>query len=174
MREDRDAPYNSRYQPGADAFMSLDKGTTFATIGNNMMKTSKKKSLTPATELPPSAIDQEESPPRSAHARDRLVNHIFTMVAPYVDLLRLIPGIDLEPVPGGFYCCGLGGIIGFKKESHESSLALGSGLMDKIREMRPDRLVTDCLSCRLQFHQLLPYEVVHPVEVLLESYLLNF
>ena len=42
--------------------------------------------------------------------------------------------------------------------------------MEKIREMRPDRLVTDCLSCRLQFNQLLPVEVVHPVEILRESY----
>jgi glycerol-3-phosphate dehydrogenase subunit C len=91
--------------------------------------------------------------------------------APYVELFRLIPGIDLEPVPGGFYCCGLGGIIGFKKEFHESSLALGSILMEKIREeMRPDRIVTDCLSCRMQFNQLLPYEVLHPVEVLFKSY----
>ena len=68
--------------------------------------------------------------------------------APYVDLLRLIPGIDLEPVPGGFYCCGLGGIIGFKKEFHESSLALGGDLMKKIRALHPDKIVTDCLSCR--------------------------
>lgn len=92
--------------------------------------------------------------------------------APYVDLLRLIPGMALEPVPGGFYCCGLGGIIGFKKKFHESSLALGEGLMEKIREMRPDRIVTDCLSCRMQFQQVLPYGVVHPVELLRESYAL--
>ena len=89
---------------------------------------------------------------------------------PYVDLLRMIPGIDLEPVPGGFYCCGLGGIIGFKKEFHASSLALGSDLMNKICALHPDKIVTDCLSCRMQFNQLLPVEVVHPVEILLESY----
>ena len=34
----------------------------------------------------------------------------------------------------------------------------------------PERLVTDCLSCRLQFNQLLPYAVFHPVEILNESY----
>jgi glycerol-3-phosphate dehydrogenase subunit C len=89
--------------------------------------------------------------------------------APYMDLLRLIPGIDLEPVPGGFYCCGLGGIMGFKKEFHEASVQLGGGLIKKIREMKPDRIVTDCLSCRMQFNQLLSYPVIHPIEILHEA-----
>ena len=88
---------------------------------------------------------------------------------PYVELLKMIPGINLEPIQGRFYCCGLGGLMGFKKDFHESSLRLGSALMKKIREMNPERLVTDCLSCRMQFHQLLPYEVVHPIEILKES-----
>jgi len=30
--------------------------------------------------------------------------------------------------------------------------------------------VTDCLSCRLQFNQLLPHKVLHPVEILREAY----
>ena len=89
---------------------------------------------------------------------------------PYADLLQLIPGINLETIQGRFYCCGLGGIMGFKREFHENSLHLGSDLMNKIREMNPERLVTDCLSCRMQFHQLLPVEVVHPIEILQESY----
>jgi Fe-S oxidoreductase len=42
--------------------------------------------------------------------------------------------------------------------------------MEKIREINPDRIVTDCLSCRLQFNPLLPYEVVHPIEVLRDAY----
>jgi glycerol-3-phosphate dehydrogenase subunit C len=93
---------------------------------------------------------------------------------PYVELLQLIPGIDLEPVPGGFYCCGLGGLIGFKKEFHQSSIELGSNLMEKTRAMHPDRIVTDCLSCRLQFNQLLSNEVVHPVEIFREAYSIDF
>jgi len=89
---------------------------------------------------------------------------------PYVDLLKLIPGINLETIQGRFYCCGLGGIMGFKREFHETSVQLGGDLMKKIRELNPERLVTDCLSCRMQFNQLLPVEVVHPVEILRESY----
>ena len=46
--------------------------------------------------------------------------------------------------------------MGFKRDFHEASIELGSRLIGKIREMNPEILVTDCLSCRLQFNQLLP------------------
>jgi glycerol-3-phosphate dehydrogenase subunit C len=92
---------------------------------------------------------------------------------PYLELLRMIPGINVEAIQGPFYCCGLGGIMGFKKDFHESSLQLGEGLMEKILEMNPENLVTDCLSCRIQFHQILPYKVAHPIEILLESYIVQ-
>jgi glycerol-3-phosphate dehydrogenase subunit C len=45
--------------------------------------------------------------------------------------------------------------------------------MDKIREIDPDRVVTDCLSCRLQFNQLLPFPVSHPIEVLRDAFACN-
>lgn len=88
---------------------------------------------------------------------------------PYRDLLSLLPGIDLEPVDGRLYCCGMGGIMGFKKDFHDTSLRLGNRLMAKIKELQPEKLVTECLSCRLQFNQLLPYEVFHPIEILKEA-----
>jgi glycerol-3-phosphate dehydrogenase subunit C len=89
---------------------------------------------------------------------------------PYLDLLALIPGMALESIRGNLYCCGLAGVMGFKQDFHEESIKLGSRLMDKIREFNPELLVTDCLSCRLQFKQLLPNKVVHPVEILREAY----
>ena len=87
-----------------------------------------------------------------------------------MELLKTIPGIDLEVISGAFYCCGLAGIMGFKRQYHETSVQLGSSLMEKIRTLNPQRIVTDCLSCRLQFNQLLPYDVLHPIEILQESY----
>jgi len=93
-----------------------------------------------------------------------------TIGRPYQDLLNLLPGIDLESVDGSLYCCGMAGIMGFKKNFHETSIHLGRRLMDKIKELAPEWLVTDCLSCRLQFNQLLPYRVQHPVEILKEAY----
>jgi glycerol-3-phosphate dehydrogenase subunit C len=90
---------------------------------------------------------------------------------PYAELLRLVPGISLEKIDGAFYCCGMAGIMGFKRDFHEVSVAMGSRLMEKIRAMHPERLLSDCLSCRIQFNQLLPYKVFHPIEILREAYM---
>ena len=89
---------------------------------------------------------------------------------PYEELLNLLPGVNLEPVDGSLYCCGMGGIMGFKQEFHDTSIHLGNKLMAKIKDLKPERLVTDCLSCRLQFNQLLPYKVYHPIEILKDAY----
>jgi len=89
---------------------------------------------------------------------------------PYQELLNLLPGVNLEPLDGSLDCCGMAGIMGFKRDFHETSLHLGNRLMDKIQARDPQKLVTDCLSCRLQFNQLLPYKVQHPIEILREAY----
>jgi len=86
-----------------------------------------------------------------------------------MELLGSIPGLNLEAIQGNLYCCGLAGVMGFKRDFHEASVQLGSRLILKIKEMNPEILVTDCLSCRLQFNQLLPYPVRHPVEILKEA-----
>jgi glycerol-3-phosphate dehydrogenase subunit C len=88
---------------------------------------------------------------------------------PYLDLLGLIPGIFVEPIEGAFYCCGIAGIMGFKQEFHNASIKMGSRLVGKINDIKPERLITECLSCRLQFNQLTPYRVFHPIEILNES-----
>jgi glycerol-3-phosphate dehydrogenase subunit C len=89
---------------------------------------------------------------------------------PYLELLNLLPGINLEPIDGALDCCGMAGIMGFKQEFHESSVHLGKRLMEKIKAVNPEQIVTDCLSCRLQFNQLLPYKVIHPIELIKEAY----
>jgi glycerol-3-phosphate dehydrogenase subunit C len=43
----------------------------------------------------------------------------------------------------------------------------------RAKDLNPELLVTDCLSCRLQFKQLLPNKVFHPVEILWEAYKWN-
>ncbi len=98
------------------------------------------------------------------HLREQMIGE------PYADLLDLVPGISMERIPGAFYCCGISGIRGFKRDFHEVSVHMGSRLMEKIKAIDPERLVSDCLSCRLQFNQLLPYKVYHPIEILNESY----
>ena len=89
---------------------------------------------------------------------------------PYPILMDLIPGISIEPVDWSFYCCGMAGIMGFKKDFHESSIQMGLPLIKRIEDLNPERLVTDCLSCRLQFNQTTSCTVSHPIEILRKSY----
>jgi glycerol-3-phosphate dehydrogenase subunit C len=92
---------------------------------------------------------------------------------PYLDLLGLIPGILIEPIDGAFYCCGVAGIMGFKREFHKTSIKMGNRLIEKIKPINPEMLITDCLSCRLQFNQLTSYKVLHPLEILKQSYMVD-
>ncbi len=92
------------------------------------------------------------------------------MGQPWAELLGLVPEISIENVGGPFDCCGLSGIMGLKQEFHAVSLAMGGPLMEKIKAIAPETLVSDCLSCRIQFNQALPYRVLHPVEVLNQAY----
>ncbi|SMC25672.1 glycerol-3-phosphate dehydrogenase subunit C [Desulfacinum hydrothermale DSM 13146] len=84
----------------------------------------------------------------------------------YPDLLWRIPGFQVEPVGSSTDCCGMGGSLGYKKEFHAMSLELGRRLFEKIRSADPDGIITDCLSCRLQFRHNLSYPVLHPLEIL--------
>lgn len=89
--------------------------------------------------------------------------------SPYLGLLGLIPGLTVESLPG-MGCCGMGGNFGFKSGFLESSLAVGEPLMARIRDRDPEAIVTDCLSCRLQFSHTLPYQVFHPMELIAMAY----
>ena len=89
---------------------------------------------------------------------------------PYLDLLAQIPDISVETFQSTFYCCGIAGIMGFKHDFHKTSIQMGSRLMAKVRQLNPNYLITDCLSCRLQFNQMSNYPVQHPIEILKKSY----
>ncbi len=111
--------------------------------------------------------DQRRIPERSVyfppcHLREQNIGR------PYETLISDLPGMALEQIPGALLCCGMGGVMGFKESFHPSSRAIGSPLMDNIRSIDPHRIITDCLSCRLQFNQCLDYPVSHPVEVIHE------
>jgi glycerol-3-phosphate dehydrogenase subunit C len=92
------------------------------------------------------------------------------MGLPYLEILRLIPELVIERVGGDLDCCGMGGNFGFKRDFHEKSLAVGRPVMEKIREQAPRAIVTDCMSCSLQFSHELPYPVFHPLEILARAY----
>jgi len=86
--------------------------------------------------------------------------------SPYETLLSRIPGLSIQRVGGAMDCCGMGGSLGFKQGFSERSIALGERTFAHIRKAAPDAIVTDCISCRLQFEHTLPYPVLHPLQVL--------
>ncbi len=88
---------------------------------------------------------------------------------PYLELLQRVPQLDLNVVDGAYDCCGMGGIMGFKRDFHVHALKLGAPVMAKIETLEPDMVVTDCLSCRLQLAHMTPLTVRHPLEVLAEA-----
>lgn len=88
----------------------------------------------------------------------------------YKNMLALIPGLVISEVGGSMDCCGMGGSLGFKNDFHDDSLRLGTPLFQKIRAHEPDAIVTDCLSCRVQFNQAVPYPVYHPLEIIARAY----
>jgi len=90
---------------------------------------------------------------------------------PYLELMGLIPGLAIKTFPSTFHCCGIAGIMGFKRDFHNASIHMGSRLMATIKRLDPEYLITDCLSCRLQFNQMNTYPVRHPVEILSKSYI---
>jgi glycerol-3-phosphate dehydrogenase subunit C len=89
--------------------------------------------------------------------------------SPYPELLNHVPGLSIVPIEGKFLCCGMSGIMGFKKDFHEASIHMGRELAETIDKINPDTIITDCLSCRLQFKQMTRIQVRHPVEMLRES-----
>ena len=91
--------------------------------------------------------------------------------SPYEHLLGMIPDLHIRRVGGDLDCCGMGGSLGFKQDFHKASVRLAEPLIKKIKDASPEALITDCLSCRLQFRQLLPaLPVLHPLEILLKAY----
>jgi glycerol-3-phosphate dehydrogenase subunit C len=88
---------------------------------------------------------------------------------PYLDLMKLIPQLSIELV-GDSECCGMGGNFGYKAQFHATSLELGQPLLEKIKSRNPQAIVTDCMSCRLQFNHALSIPVFHPLQVLARGY----
>ena len=79
---------------------------------------------------------------------------------PSLEVLRLIPDLQVIEVDEG--CCGMSGSFGFKKEKYRLSLEIGARLFDRIREIAPDLVTSDCSSCCSQIAHATGIGAVHP------------
>ena len=73
-------------------------------------------------------------------------------------------GLDIIDINGG--CCGLAGTAGMQTKHHDMSDAMGSLLNDKITELNPDIILTECAACKMQIEHLTSKRVVHPIKLL--------
>ncbi len=148
-----------------DYFSALDPGLRNLVAdhthdaGEYLMKLHEKGELNMSFRSAPGTVTY--FPP--CHQREQRVGQ------PYHAMMKLIDGVTADVIEGD-YCCGNGGIMGFKKDYFRHSLRIGSRLVTRLRTSKPDTISTDCLSCRLQFDQMTDYRVRHPLEILEECY----
>lgn len=86
-----------------------------------------------------------------------------------IRLLRSIPGLTVTASDNG-WCCGMGGTFGFKEKNFEMSMAIGRGLFEKIAQLSPDAVVTECAMCKTQIEQGTGLKVIHPAEIIYNAY----
>jgi Fe-S oxidoreductase len=82
----------------------------------------------------------------------------------YLELLRRIPQLELEPLQLG--CSGMAGAFGLTRENLEMSLAIGRPLMERMAEPDLQIGITECSSCRMQMEQGTNTPTIHPLKLL--------
>ena len=89
---------------------------------------------------------------------------------PALDLLSLIPGLDLRE--SHVRCCGIAGTYGYKVEKYEISMDVGEPLFEFVSEQESDVVMTACDSetCRWQLEHGTGLPSRHPIEILATAY----
>jgi FAD/FMN-containing dehydrogenase/Fe-S oxidoreductase len=87
---------------------------------------------------------------------------------PAVELLDEIPGVEVIDLASG--CCGMAGTFGMKTRTYDLSMLTGRPLFERVAEVAPDLIASECSTCRMQLAHATGLEVVHPVTLLAEAY----
>jgi glycerol-3-phosphate dehydrogenase subunit C len=87
---------------------------------------------------------------------------------PSLEILKQIPALQVIELDEG--CCGVSGSFGFKKEKYRLSLEIGARLFNRIREIAPDLVTSDCSSCCLQISHATGIGAVHPAVLMDQAY----
>ncbi len=87
---------------------------------------------------------------------------------PALNLLRLIPGLQIQVADEG--CSGMAGTFGLQRRNYRTSLRIGRGLINTMKETKAQFGATECTSCKLQMEQGTTKPTVHPIAVLAYAY----
>ncbi len=82
-------------------------------------------------------------------------------------MLQMIPGVKLTVLDS--QCCGIAGTYGFKKENYKYSQAIGEPLFNKIKQLAPDVVSTDCETCKWQIEMSTNIETLNPIVILADA-----
>ncbi len=89
------------------------------------------------------------------------------MGQPAVELLRLVPDIELELSDAD--CCGIGGTYGYDTDKFEIAVSVGKTLVDQAKRFKPDVIVCDSETCRWNIEAHTSIECIHPVQFLMRA-----
>lgn len=87
---------------------------------------------------------------------------------PSLALLGEIPGVELVNLDAG--CCGMAGTFGMKAATYDLSMLSGRPLFQRIAEVAPDLVASECSTCRMQIVQATGLRAVHPIILLADAY----
>lgn len=87
---------------------------------------------------------------------------------PAVELLQCIPGLRLELSQAS--CCGVAGTYGYQYAKRAIATQVGSGLMEQIRQSRPELVLCDSETCRWNIEAQTGVRSIHPVQFYLEAW----
>ena len=118
--------------------------------------------------------DRGELDTRFGHLRARALYHppcqlmAHGVGTPALDLLELIPGLEVELSRSG--CCGTAGTYGSKVEKYQIAMDVGRPLFEQVADVRADFVVCDSETCRWHIAKSTGLPVYHPVQVLDRAY----
>ena len=87
---------------------------------------------------------------------------------PGVNLLRLIPGLQVELIEKG--CSGMCGTFGLKRRNYVRSLRMGFPLINAMRSPSIVAGTTECSTCKIQMEQGTSKPTIHPIKILALAY----
>lgn len=88
--------------------------------------------------------------------------------SPGENLLRLIPGLVVQPIDKG--CSGMAGTFGLERKNYRSSLRAGWGLISALRAPKIQTGATECSACKIQMEQGTTKPTIHPLKILALAY----
>jgi FAD/FMN-containing dehydrogenase/Fe-S oxidoreductase len=83
---------------------------------------------------------------------------------PFFDLLKEIPDLELVNLDAG--CCGMAGTFGMKAGTFDLSMETGRPLFERVAEVAPDLIASECSTCRMQLEQATGRPTTHPAQLL--------